>query len=374
MFSNLNIPSHLKPSDPRFGPGPSLIPVDHLQKLAATGASYMGTSHRRDAVKKVVKEIQEGLRNYFQLPAGHEVVLGNGGATQFWDMMALGLVEKKSLHFTCGEFSEKCYKAFKLVPWTEAKEVKVAYGEGVEVKEEAGFDVICSSLNETSTGVQMLSSVKLQDPNTLWCVDATSGAAQLPADFKAIDVFYFSPQKVLASDGGLFVAIMSPKAIQRALKIAADKTRYIPESMKLSHAIENSRGHQTYNTPALATLFLLNEQVKQLNQLGFKNVYGEAQRKAKMIYDWAEQKPYLSAFVKEAKYRSECVATIDIDSKYSADDLAKRLRELGVAVDIEGYRKLGRNQLRIALFHNIKYDDLVKLTQTISFAVENTSV
>jgi phosphoserine aminotransferase len=144
--------------------------------------------------------------------------------------------------------------------------------------------------------------------------------------------------------------------------------------MKLSHAIENSRGHQTYNTPALATLFLLNEQVKQLNQLGFKSVYAEAQRKAKMIYDWAEQKPYLSAFVQEAKYRSECVATIDIDSKYSADELSKRLRELGVAVDIEGYRKLGRNQLRIALFHNIKYDDLVKLTQAISFAVENTSV
>lgn len=371
MFENFVAPENLRPTDPRFGCGPSLIPVEHLQNLATSGMSFMGTSHRKDAVRKVVKEIQDGLRGYFNLPAGYEVLLGNGGATFHWDMIGLGMVEKSSLHFVCGEFSEKWYKAHKLIPWISAQVEQVAYGEGINPRELDGHDMICATLNETSTGVRLTEIPQLKNPHTLMAIDATSGAGQMPLDFERVDVYYFSPQKVFASDGGLYVSILSPKAIKRAQAIAQDKTRFIPESLKWTHAIENSRNNQTYNTPALATLFLLNEQVKLMNQLGAKTVEAEAKRKADLLYSWAEQKAYLAPFVKEAKFRSQAVATIDVDDKFKVDDLTKRLRELNLAIDIDGYRKLGRNQLRIAFFHNIKFRDLEKLTSLISLAIES---
>lgn len=371
MFKNLTIPAELRPSDPRFGPGPSLIPVEHLAKLAQTGMSYMGTSHRKSAVRDVVKEIQDGLRNYFSLPADYEIILGNGGATFHWDMIGLGLIEKSSLHFVCGEFSEKWLKAHNLIPWINAAAEKVSYGEGIEIKEIPGHDMICATLNETSTGVQLTSIPKLNNPDVLMAIDATSGAGQIPIDFKNVDVYYFSPQKIFASDGGLYVSILSPKAIKRAQKIAKDKTRFVPESMKWEHALENSRNNQTYNTPSLATLFLLKEQVNLLNKLGAKAVEVQAQQKADLLYHWAESKSYLSPFVKEDRFRSRSVATIDVDGKYKVDDLTARLRELNVAIDIDGYRKLGRNQLRIAFFHNINIEDLKKLTHVISYALEN---
>lgn len=373
MFEKFSVPADLRPSDPRFGCGPSLIPLEHLQNLAATGASFMGTSHRKDTVKNVVREIQEGLRTYFGLPQGYEVILGNGGATMFWDMIALGLVEKSSLHYTCGEFSEKWYKAHKLVPWITAKQVSVEYGRGIEMKEEAGFDFICTTLNETSTGVQNTHVPVLQNNKTLVAMDATSGAGQILTDIKNVDLYYFSPQKVFASDGGLYVAFMSPKAIERAERLGRDTSRFVPESLKWQHAIDNGRGHQTYNTPALATLFLLNQQVKRLNQLGQEAVVSQAQRKANLLYKWAESKPYLSPFVKEAAHRSTAVATIDVDEKFKVDDITKVLRQQGVAIDIDGYRKLGRNQLRIALFHNIRHDDLDKLTSIISLMIEGSA-
>jgi phosphoserine aminotransferase len=371
MFENFTIPQSLHPSDPRFGVGPSRIPMEHLEKLAATGTTLLGTSHRKDAVKNVVKEIQEGLLQYLNVPQGYEVVLGNGGATFVWDMIGLGLVEKSSVHFTCGEFSEKWLRAHQIIPWIQTHQVKVAYGEGINPVEVDGHDVICVTQNETSTGVMISSLPELKNKNTLIAVDATSGAGQIDIDLKKVDVFYFSPQKVFAAEGGLYVAILSPKAIARAQKLQADKSRFIPESMKWSHAIENGRGHQTYNTPAIANLFLLNEQLKLMRKVGFATVIKQAQEKADWMYGWAESKPYLSCFVKNPSFRSTAVATIDMDEKYSADALALRLRKLGVAIDIDGYRKLGRNQLRIGLFHNVALEDLKKLTKIIDLAVES---
>jgi len=372
MFENFRVPSELRPSDPRFGVGPSLIPVSHVQRLADTGTSLLGTSHRKPAVRKLVQELQEGIREYFQLPVGYEVVLGNGGATLLWDMIGLGMVEKSSLHFVTGEFSEKWYKAHAQIPWLKAREIKVEPGHGINPKEEPGYDFICSTLNETSTGVMLSSLPDLLDPHTLMAIDATSGAGQIKVDWKKVDVYYFAPQKVFASDGGLFIAILSPKAIERALRLQQDKSRYIPEFMKWSHAIENGRQNQTYNTPAISTIFLMNEQVKLMNKLGEEKVIAEARRKADLMYGWAESKPYLNPFVREKSMRSQAVVTIDVDDRYKMDDLAAVLRSENIVYDIEAYRKLNRNQLRIALFHNVSYDDLVKLTKIISLAIESS--
>ena len=371
MFENFIVPKELMPSDPRFGVGPSLIPVVALEHLAQTGQALLGTSHRKDAVRKLVRELQDGLRTYFKLPDGYEIVLGNGGATLLWDMIGLGLVEKSSLHFVTGEFSDKWYLAHKQIPWIKADQVKVEYGQGLNPGEQDGYDFICCTLNETSTGVMLSNIPKLQNPNTLMAVDATSGAGQIKVDFNHVDVYYFSPQKVFAAEGGLFVAILSPKALKRAEKIAQDKTRYIPEVFKWMNSIENSKQNQTYNTPAVSTIFLMNEQVKLMNSWGEEKVIKEAKRKAKLMYDWAESKPYLKAYVENPEFRSEAVVTIDVDAKYRVEDLARALRAQNAAIDIEAYRKLNRNQFRIALFHNVSYENLQKLTQIISLAIES---
>ncbi len=371
MFENFKVPKELVPSDPRFGVGPSLIPVEALESLAKTGTSLLGTSHRKDAVRNVVKELQEGFKKYFNLPAGYEVVLGNGGATMLWDMIGLGLVEKSSLHFVTGEFSEKWYKAHKQIPWISAREIKVEAGHGLNPREEPGYDFICCTLNETSTGVMLSDIPKLGGQNILMAVDATSGAGQIKVDFNNVDVYYFSPQKVFASEGGFYVAILSPKAIERALRLGKDSSRYSPECMKWSHAIENSRLNQTYNTPAIATIFLMNEQVKLMNKLGEDKVIEEAKKKAALIYGWAKSKPYLHAYISEDKFRSHAVATIDVDDKFRVEDLTKVLRAQNVAIYIVAYRRLNRNQFRIALFHNVSYENLEKLTRLISLAIES---
>lgn len=370
MFENFQVPNELRPRDPRFGVGPSLVPVSHLENLARTGTSLMGTSHRKPAVRALVKELQEGLRTYFKLPVGYEVVLGNGGATILWDMIGLGMVEKSSLHFVTGEFSEKWYKAHAQIPWIKAREIKVETGHGINPKEEPGHDFICSTINETSTGVMISKLPELQEPHTILALDATSGAGQIKVDWEKVDMYYFAPQKVFASDGGLYLAILSPKAIERALRVQQDKSRYIPEYMKWSHAIENSRQNQTYNTPAIGTIFLMNEQMKLMNKLGEDKVIAEARRKAELMYGWAESKPYLNPYVQEKSMRSQTVVTIDVDDRFRMDDLAAVLRAQNVAYDIEAYRKLNRNQLRIALFHNVAYEDLEKLTEIISLAIE----
>ncbi len=371
MFESFKVPQEFMPSDPRFGVGPSLIPVGFLQKLAATGTHLLGTSHRKPMVKNLVKELQDGIKKYFNLPLGYEVLLGNGGATLFWDIIGLNLVENSSLHFVTGEFSEKWFKAHKQIPWIKAQDVKVEYGLGLNPVEQSGHDMICCTLNETSTGVMISQLSRMKDEHTLVAMDSTSGAGQIKIDFNLVDIYYFSPQKVFASEGGLYIAIFSPKAIARAEKIALDKSRYVPESLKISHAIENSRGHQTYNTPAISTIFLMNEQVKLMNTLGEDKVIEQAKEKAKFMYDWAESKPYLSPYVENKEFRSEAVVTIDVDAKYKVDDLSKVLRDQGAAIDIDGYRKLNRNQFRIALFHNVTLENLQKLTQMISLAIES---
>ncbi|MBY0412515.1 MAG: aminotransferase class V-fold PLP-dependent enzyme [Bdellovibrionales bacterium] len=370
MFDNFEIPKELIPSDPRFGSGPSLVPTEFLDRLAKTGHNFMGTSHRKPAVKNVVKEIQEGIAKYFNLPADYQVVLGNGGATLLFDMIALGIVEKKSTHYTCGEFSEKWFKSTKLVPWISADQVSVPFGKGINGAAVLGSDLIAVTLNETSTGVQ-LSALPVVDENTILAVDATSGGGQCPCDVSKVDIFFFAPQKVFASDGGLWIAIMSPKARARATKIAADKTRYVPDIMNWTQAITNSEQNQTYNTPALATLFIMNEQVKRMNELGYDGVKKLSQKKADLLYSWAESKPYLSCYIAEKEFRSIAVATIDVDSKVNVDDVIKRLEKTKTVFGIDGYRKLGRNQFRISMFHNISYEDLEKLTKLLSFMIES---
>lgn len=371
MFENFEVPSELKPSDPRFGSGPSLVPVEFVEALAKTGTQYLGTSHRKAAVKNVVKEMQEGIRRYFKIPDDYQVVVGNGGATFLFDSIALGLVKKKITHFTCGEFSQKWFKASKKVPWINAQEEAVPFGEGINGKNDADSDVIAVTLNETSTGV-VLTELPAVDDQTLLAVDATSGGGQVPCDLSLTDIYFFSPQKVFASEGGFYVAIMSPKAIARAREIASDTERYVPEIMNWNLAIDNSAKNQTYNTPALSTIFFLNEQVKLMNAFGgYEKVINHAEEKAAHVYGWAEEKPYLSPYVKQKEFRSNAVATIDVDEKIDASALISKLEKEGVVYGIDAYRKLGRNQFRIALFHNIKLDDLKKLTALLSQAIES---
>lgn len=368
MFESFKVPAELMPTDPRFGVGPSLIPVETVEKLAKTGHNLLGTSHRKAAVMNVVKEIQEGLRSYFKLPSDYEIILGNGGATLFWDMMGFGMVEKSSLHYVMGEFSDKCYRSFQQFPWIEAKAIKVEFGKGINPKFESGHDMICCTLNETSTGV-MSQFPENNHPDVLMAIDATSGAGQIKIDFEKSDVYYFSPQKVFASEGGLYVAILSPKAIARIHKISQDKSRFIPESLKLTHPLEYAKKHQTYNTPSVSSLYFMNEQLKIMNQLGEDKVIELAQRKAEMIYSWAESRPYLSPFIQDKEFRSQAVATIDLDSRYNVGDLIISLRSQNAVYDIDGYHKLGRNQFRISLFHNVSYENLEKLTKIIDLAV-----
>ena len=370
MFETYQSPKELRPSDPRFGVGPSLIPLEFIDSLKAQGVHYLGTSHRKSAVKNVVKEIQEGLRTYFRLPQDYSVVLGNGGATFLFDMLALGMVQKRATHFVCGEFSEKWFKSSKKVPWIETVAQQVPFGEGITPTDDTASDLIACTLNETSTGVIVDQFPKVHD-GALLAVDATSGAAQVPCDVSKVDVFFFSPQKVFASDGGLWVAILSPKARERALTLAKDKSRYIPDIMSWESAITNSDQNQTYNTPALATLWFLNEQVKKMNKIGYDAVIEDDHKKTKLVYGQTKKKSYLSPYIKDPKYHSNSVAAIDVDDKVNVDDLLKALAKEKSVYNIDGYRKLGRNQFRIGLFHNIAYSDLEKLTKILSHAIES---
>lgn len=370
MFENYEAPSELRPTDPRFGCGPSLVPVNFLKSLADTGTELMGTSHRKPAVKNLVRDVQEGIRTYFNLNSDYTVAMGNGGATLLFDMMGLGMVNKSSAHFTCGEFSQKWFKSHNSIPWIEATEHAVPYGNGVTPTNVEGVDFIAATLNETSTGVMIDGLPKVSD-DTILAIDATSGGAQCPCDVNQTDAYFFSPQKVFASDGGLFVSVLSPKARERALKIAGDKSRYVPGIMDWKTCIDNSDKNQTYNTPAIATLWMLNEQIKLMNKVSYSAVQENGRKKADHVYSWANEKPYLSCFIEEEKYRSTAVATINVDDKFNASDLCKRLHELGYVYGIESYRKLGKNQFRIALFYNISLEDIQKLTSLISHAIES---
>jgi phosphoserine aminotransferase len=369
--AEIRIPADIKPADGRFGAGPSKVRTEALDALAATGTSLLGTSHRQAPVKNLVGEVRAGVRDLFSLPEGYEVILGNGGSTAFWDIATHGLIENKSQHLTFGEFSSKFAKASKLAPWlAEPTVISSEPGTHPEPAAEAGVDVYAFTHNETSTGVAApVRRVEGADEGALVLVDATSGAGGLPVDITESDVYYFAPQKSFASEGGLWVGVFSPAALERAARVHASG-RHIPEFFSLPTAIDNSLKNQTYNTPALSTLFLLNEQLKWINgQGGLDWSVRRTATSARTLYGWAEESKYATPFVADPAKRSQVIGTIDFSDEIDAAAVAKVLRANGI-VDTEPYRKLGRNQLRIAMFPAIDPADVEALTACVDHVIE----
>lgn len=367
----IQIPGSLKPRDGRFGCGPSKIRDEALAVLAASNALLLGTSHRQAPVKNLVKEVRAGLAELFALPQGYEIILGNGGSTAFWDIATFNLIEKRSQHLVFGEFSSKFAAAAKEAPFLDDPSViKSEPGTHPTARAEPGVDVYALTHNETSTGVSAPIIRPADTEGALILVDATSGAGGLDVDLNQCDVYYFAPQKSFASDGGLWIAIMSPAALARVEKIKASG-RWIPAFLDLSIAIENSRLEQTYNTPALAPLILLNEQIKWMNAGGgLSFATGRSAESAAHLYSWAEETAYTTPFVEDPAARSKVVGTINFDDSIDAMAVAKVLRANGI-VDTEPYRKLGKNQLRIAMFPAIDPDDVRALTNCIAYVVEH---
>jgi phosphoserine aminotransferase len=376
--ANLTIPDHLKPGDGRFGSGPSKVRPAQIEALAALGPSLLGTSHRQAPVRGLVRRVREGLTELFSLPDGYEVVLGNGGTTAFWDVAAFGLVKERTQHLAFGEFSSKFAAVISGAPFlADPTVVEGEPGTLPEPYAEDGVDAYAWPHNETSTGVmapvRRVPGVQHSgDGGPLVLIDATSGAGGLPVDVHEADVYYFAPQKGFASDGGLWLAIMSPAALDRAEQIAMTG-RWMPEFLSLPTAITNSRLDQTYNTPALATIALMAEQIDWIHQQGgldwaVKRTADSSGR----LYDWAERTTYTSPYVVDPAARSQVVGTIDFDDSVEALAVAKVLRANGI-VDTEPYRKLGRNQLRIAMFPAIEPDDVEALTRCIEYVVERQS-
>ncbi|MFI1165877.1 phosphoserine transaminase [Streptomyces sp. NPDC020801] len=370
-MAEIQIPDDIKPADGRFGAGPSKVRTEALDALAATGKSLLGTSHRQAPVKNLVGKVREGIGELFQLPDGYEVVLGNGGSTAFWDIATHGLIENRSQHLTFGEFSSKFAKASKLAPWlAEPDVISTDPGTHPEAVAREGVDVYAFTHNETSTGVAMpIKRVAGADEGALVLVDATSGAGGLPVDVAETDVYYFAPQKSFASDGGLWIGVFSPAAIERAERVHASG-RHIPEFFSLPTAIDNSRKNQTYNTPALATLFLLNQQLEWINgQGGLDWAVRRTATSSRTLYGWAEDVKYASPFVTDPAKRSQVIGTIDFSDDIDAAAVAKVLRAGGI-VDTEPYRKLGRNQLRVAMFPAVDPADVEALTKCIDYVIE----
>ncbi|WP_028654791.1 phosphoserine transaminase [Nocardioides sp. J54] len=370
-MTDIQIPADLKPADGRFGAGPSKIQTSHLDALAATGDSLMGTSHRQAPVKDTVGRVLQGLADLFTLPEGYEVVLGNGGATAFWDIAAFGLIEKKSQHLSFGEFSSKFAASVKAAPWLDEPSVITAEpGSRPEAVAEEGVDVYGWAHNETSTAVMapVVRPAGTAD-DALVLIDATSGAGGLPVDLAETDVYYFAPQKCFASDGGLWFGIFSPRALERAERIAASD-RYVPPFFDLHTAIDNSRKNQTYNTPSVATLFLMAEQLDWMNsQGGLKGMVERTTASSDALYGWAERTSYTTPYVADPSHRSLVIGTVDFDDAIDAAQVAKVLRANGI-VDTEPYRKLGRNQLRIAMYPAVDPADVEALTRSIDYVVE----
>ncbi|HEX9335836.1 MAG TPA: phosphoserine transaminase, partial [Pseudonocardiaceae bacterium] len=361
-------------ADGRFGCGPSKVRPAQVEALATAGAALLGTSHRQKPVKSLVGRVRSGLRELFDLPAGYEVVLGNGGTTAFWDAAAFGLVRERSLHLTYGEFSSKFAKVTQGAPFLGDPVVVAADPGGApELVSADGVDAIAWAHNETSTGVMVPVRRPADSDSTagspLVLVDATSGAGGLPVAADDFDVYYFAPQKCFAADGGLWIALMSPAALARIGEIA-DSGRWVPEFLSLSVALENSTKDQTYNTPSVATLFLLAEQVDWLvGNGGLDWAVKRTLDSSSRLYSWAERTAYTTPFVAEPRYRSQVVGTIDFTADVDAATVAKVLRANGI-VDVEPYRKLGRNQLRVGMFPAIEPDDVTALTECVDWVVE----
>ena len=370
--SPIIIPNDLLPADGRFGCGPSKVRPEAVAALAEAGRDYLGTSHRQDTVKYMVSRLRNGLAEMFALPDGYEIMLGNGGSTVFWDIATFGLIDRRSQHLNFGEFSSKFGQAAAAAPFLD---------DPVIIKSEVGthplpivddaIDTYAFTHNETSTGVSMpLVRPAGSEGKAIVLVDATSAAGGLRFDASQTDVYYFAPQKCLASDGGLWLAAVSPAAVERIERIGASG-RWIPESLSLTTALENSRKDQTYNTPALATVFLAVQQVEWVNDNGGLHfAASRCDRSAEIMYSWAEASSYASPFVANPDERSHVVATIDFDDSVSADDVNKVLRANGI-VDTDSYRKLGRNQIRVAMFPAIDPEDVEALTKCVDYVVEN---
>jgi len=369
MSAEIIIPSSIKPVDGRFGCGPSKIRPEALAALSASGNSILGTSHRQKPVKNVVKRVREGLTSLFDLPEGYEVVLGNGGSTAFWDIATFGLIEDRSQHLVFGEFSSKFAAAAKEAPFLgEPTAIKTEPGSHPVSVAEAGIDVYAMTHNETSTGVAMPIIRPAGTDGALVLVDATSAAGGLMVAAKEFDTYYFAPQKSFASDGGLWIAIMSPAAIARAEKIKASG-RWVPAFFDLGIAIENSRLDQTYNTPALVTLMLLAEQIEWMNANGgLSFAAGRSTASSDILYSWAEKTSYTTPFVTDPAMRSKVVGTINFDDAIDATKICAALRANGI-VDTEPYRKLGKNQLRIGMFPAVDPSDVDALTKCIDHVV-----
>ena len=371
VSNDIKIPDNIKPKDGRFGCGPSKIRPEALSALSQSGASILGTSHRQKPVKNVVHRVREGLSSLFALPEGYEVILGNGGSTAFWDIATFGLIEKRSQHLVFGEFSSKFASAAAEAPFLgDPTVIKSEPGTHPVAVAEAGIDTYALTHNETSTGVSMPIIRPAGTEGALVLVDATSAAGGLSVDMNQCDTYYFAPQKSFASDGGLWIAIMSPAAIARAEKIKADK-RWVPAFFDLGIAIENSRLDQTYNTPALATIILLAEQIEWMNSNGgLSFAAGRSAQSASKLYTWAEKTSYTTPFVTDPAMRSNVVGTINFDDSIDATKVAAALRANGI-VDTEPYRKLGKNQLRIGMFPAVDPADIDALTASIDFVVSN---
>jgi len=366
----LTIPDSMKPADGRFGCGPSKVRAEQVEHLTSLGASLLGTSHRQAPVKSVVGEIQEGLRALFDLPDGYEVVLGNGGATQFWDVAAFSLIRERAQHLVFGEFTGKFAAAVQRAPFLgDPTVVSVDPGGVATAYAEPGVDAYAWAHNETSTGAMApVQRVDGADADALVLVDATSGAGGLSVDISQTDVYYFSPQKCFGSDAGLWLAIMSPAALARVEEIKSSG-RWIPDTLDLATCVANSRKQQTYNTPAIATLVMLADQVRWLNEHGgLPWAVARTTDSSGRLYAWAEGTAYATPFVSDPAQRSLVVGTIDLDESVDANAVAKVLRASGI-VDTESYRKLGRNQLRIGMFPSIEPDDVTALTHCIDHVV-----
>lgn len=368
--TSITIPANLLPQDGRFGAGPSKVRPEQIEALTAASATLLGTSHRQAPVKDLVGSVRSGLSDFFRAPDGYEVILGVGGSTAFWDIASFGLVENKAQHLSFGEFGSKFAAATNKAPFlAESSIITSAPGTRPEAQAEAGVDVYAWPQNETSTGVAApVKRVAGVDGDALVLVDATSAAGGLDLDAAEADVYYFAPQKNFASDGGLWLGLFSPAALERAARVKAGG-RWIPDFLDLQTAIDNSRLNQTYNTPALATLVTLDAQVRWLNSNGGLDfAAGRTADSAGRIYRWAEESPYATPFVARAEDRSNVIATIDFDDSIDASAVAKVLRANGI-VDTEPYRKLGRNQLRIATFVAIEPDDVSALLACIDYVV-----
>jgi phosphoserine aminotransferase len=369
--AQLTVPADLKPTDGRFGCGPSKVRPEQLAALTTTAAGLFGTSHRQAPVKNLVGRVRQGVRELFSAPEGYEVILGNGGATAFWDAAAFGLIDKKSLHLIYGEFSSKFASAVAANPFVgDPIIIKADAGSAPAPQSDPSVDAIAWAHNETSTGV----AVAVQRPegsgDSLVLIDATSAAGGLPVDVAECDAYYFAPQKNFASDGGLWLAVLSPAALARIESVAASG-RWVPEFLSLPIALDNSLKNQTYNTPAIATLALMAEQVDwMLGNGGLDWAVKRTADSSSRLYSWAESTEYTTPFVADPALRSQVVGTVDFTDEVDAAAVAAVLRANGI-VDTEPYRKLGRNQLRVAMFPAIEPDDVTALTECVDWVVEH---